>query len=48
MIPPETVTRIRHLFFGEHWKMGTIAAELGLHQETVRAALETDRFNRSR
>ena len=47
MIRPETVTRIRHLFFGEHWKIGTIAAELGLHQETVRAALETDRFNRA-
>ena len=35
MIAPETVTRIRHLFFAEHWKIGTIASELGLHRETV-------------
>ena len=48
MIPPETVTRIRHLFFAEHWKIGTIAAELGLHHETVRGAVETDRFNRAK
>jgi transposase len=46
VIPPETVTEIRRLFFAEHWKIGTIATELGLHHETVRAALETDRFNR--
>jgi transposase len=48
MIPPETVTEIRRLFFAEHWKIGTIATELGLHHETVQAALETDRFNRPR
>ena len=43
---PEQGTRIRHLNFAEHWKMGMIAAERGLHHETVRSALETDRFNR--
>jgi transposase len=32
------------LFHGEHWKIGTIAAELGLHPDTVRAALEVERF----
>jgi DNA replication protein DnaC len=32
LIPAE----IRRLFFGEHWKVGTIAAQLGLHHETVR------------
>lgn len=48
MIPLETVARIRRLFYVEHWKIGTIAAELGLHHETVRNALETDRFNRAR
>jgi len=37
------VARIRHLF-PEHWKIGTIAAELGFHPSTVRAALETERF----
>ncbi|MFQ5927196.1 MAG: IS21 family transposase [Terriglobia bacterium] len=46
MISPELVAKIRHLFHAEHWKMGTIAAELGLHRETVRRALQSDRFNR--
>src|SRR6184192_882228 len=44
MISDEQVAHIRHLFHAEHWKIGTIAAELGLHPETVRAALDTDRF----
>jgi transposase len=44
MISNEEVARIRHLFHAEHWKIGTIAAELGLHPETVSRALETDRF----
>ena len=44
MIPDEQVARIRHLFHAEHWKIGTIAAELLLHPDTVRRALDTDRF----
>ncbi|MGO9269939.1 MAG: hypothetical protein ACLQOO_06770 [Terriglobia bacterium] len=44
MISEEQVAHIRHLFHAEHWKIGTIAAQLGLHAETVRAALDTDRF----
>jgi transposase len=44
MIHDEQVARIRHLFHAEHWKIGTIAAELLLHPDTVRQALETDRF----
>jgi len=44
MIPDEQVARIRHLFHAEHWKIGTIAAELLLHPDTVRRALETGRF----
>lgn len=49
MIDEEQISHIRRLFFAEHWKVGTIAAELGLHPETVRRALETDRFkNHSR
>lgn len=49
MISPEQVAHIRHLFHAEHWKIGTIAAELGLHPDTVRAALESHRFrNRPR
>jgi len=48
MIPAETRAHIRHLFYGEHWRIGTIAVELGLHRDTVRNALETDRFNRGK
>jgi transposase len=48
MILKELVVRIRQLFHAEHWKIGTIAAELGLHADTVRNALGTDRFNRTR
>ena len=46
MITPEQKANIRRLFHGEHWKIGTIAAELGLHPLTVRAALEVERFRR--
>lgn len=35
---------IRRLYFAEHWRVGTIAAERGLHHETVRRAIGTDRF----
>jgi transposase len=46
MIPVEQVATIRRLFHAEHWRIGTIAAELGLHTDTVRRALDTDRFKR--
>jgi transposase len=39
VIDLETVTQIRHLHHAEHWLVGTIAAELGLHHETVESAL---------
>lgn len=48
MILPEQIAEIRRLFFAEHWKVGTIAAALGLHPDTVRDAVETDRFNRAK
>lgn len=44
MIDGATRARIRRLFFAEHWKVGTIAEELGLHHDTVRRAIEADRF----
>ncbi len=44
MITPDVRSRIRRLYFGEHWKMGTIAAELGVHHDTVALAIEADRF----
>ena len=48
MIDVETRARIRRLFYVEHWKIGTIARELGLHPETVSLAVETDRFNNTK
>jgi len=44
MIDEETRAHIRYLFYAEHWKAGTIARELMLHPDTVRHAIETDRF----
>lgn len=43
MISKEQIAAIRRLFFAEHWKVGTIASELGLHPATVKRALETER-----
>jgi hypothetical protein len=42
MITPEQHAEIRRLYYGEHCKVGTIAAALGVHHETVRAALIND------
>ena len=46
MIPAAQVVEIRRLFFAEHWRVGTIATQCGLHPDTVRRALATDRFAR--
>jgi transposase len=42
MITPEQHAEIRRLYFGEHWKVGTIAAALAVHHDTVRAAIAHD------
>jgi transposase len=47
MIDAELYARIRRLFFAEHWKVGTIATELGVHHDTVERAIEADRFVRA-
>jgi transposase len=47
MIPAELHARIRRLFYAEHWKIGTIATELGVHPDTVRRAIESERFNQT-
>jgi transposase len=39
MITPEQHAEIRRLYYGEHWKVGTIAGALGVHHDTVRAAI---------
>ena len=46
MLNLETQAHIRHLFFAEHWKIGTIAQQLGVHHDAVRHALQTDSFHR--
>lgn len=46
MISIELIANIRRLFYAEHWKIGTIAAQLDLHPDTVRAAIEAHRFSR--
>ena len=48
MIDKETRALIRHLFYAEHWKVGTIARQLVLHPETVSIAVETDRFTNTK
>lgn len=44
MISDEQRAKIRRLFFAEHWKVGTIAAELGVHHDTVHHAIESRSF----
>jgi transposase len=39
MISKEQIATIRRLYYAEHWKVGTIAAEMRLHPETVKRAL---------
>lgn len=33
MLDPEKLATIRRLYYAEHWKIGTIAAELGVHRD---------------
>src|SRR5579885_2761109 len=44
MISAEERAEIRRLFYAEHWKVGTIAAALGVHRDTVALAIEAERF----
>lgn len=48
MISPEQIAEIRRLYYAEHWKVGTIATALGLHPDTVRRAVGTERFQYGR
>src|SRR5882672_7816343 len=45
MISKETNAQIRRYFYAEHWKIGTIAHQLGVHPDTVRKAIEAERFH---
>jgi transposase len=46
MIPPELHAQIRRLYYAEHWRINTIAAQLGVHHDPVRRAVESERFIR--
>jgi transposase len=48
MLSSDLRAQIHHWFYAEHWKVGTIAQELGLHPNTVRHALDTEQFNRGK
>lgn len=44
MIDAELRSKIRRLFFAEHWKVGTIAAQLGVHHDAVAHAIDAGNF----
>lgn len=44
MLSPEIRAQIRRYFYAEHWKIGTIARELGVHPDAVRNAIESHRL----
>lgn len=41
-IPPELEAKILRLYHAEKWRVGTIAAQLGVHHETVQRVLKQD------
>ena len=47
MISPEMRVQIRRYFYAEHWKIGTIAQALNVHPDTVRRAIEVERFHQA-
>ena len=46
MIDAALAARIRRLYYAEHWRIGTIASELGVHHDTVAHAIGLDRLGR--
>ena len=48
MISPETRVQIRRCFYAEHWKISTIATALNVHPDTVRRAIEVERFQHAK
>lgn len=48
MIDQAKEAEIRRFYFAEHWKVGTIATQLGLHHDVVRRVLGLDKGARSK
>lgn len=46
MSEEERDAEIRRLFYGEHWTMGTIATQLGVHRDVVERVVGRDGFAR--
>lgn len=44
MMSPEEIAEARRLFFGEHWKVGTIAAHLQRHPDAIKHAIGAESF----
>lgn len=44
MTDDERDAEVRRLFFGEHWRVGTIADQLGLHRDVIKRIIEADDF----
>lgn len=44
MIDEKTEANIRRLFFAEHFRIGTISAQLGIHHSVVRRVIGTDKM----
>lgn len=42
MIPAQLEAQIRRLFHADHWPVGTIARQVGVHHATVRRVLQSD------
>ena len=42
-VPQETEVNIVRLHYGEHWPIGTIAAQLGIHPDVVKRVLSLKR-----
>lgn len=48
VIDAELYAAIRRHYFADHWKVGTIAEQLGVHPDTVKRAIGVERFNAPR
>ena len=46
MLNRETQVYIRHLFYTEPWKIGTIAQQPSIHPDAVRRAVQTESSHR--
>ncbi len=44
MLSDHLRAEVRRLFYAEHWKVGTIAGELGIHHDAVRRAIDSNAF----